>query len=168
MTTTGFTTHGFSTWPLFLPVILMMVGLIGGCANSTSGGIKVVRVLLMYKQSMREMNRLVHPNGQFIVKVNDRPVLDPILDAVSGFIGIYLLVFSFFVLALMATGLDFLTAWSGVAATIANIGPGLGDFSANFSSASPVAKWILSASMLIGRLEIFTVFVLLSPAFWRD
>jgi len=170
ITTTGLTTSadGFSSWPLYVPVLLLIAGLIGGCANSTSGGIKVIRVLLMQKQSVREMDRLVHPNGQFIIKINDKPVPDHVLDAIWGFMGFYLLVFALLVLALMATGLNFISAWSGVAATIANIGPGLGGFELNYSSATPMAKWLLSASMLIGRLEIFTIFVLLSPTFWRD
>ena len=170
LTTTGLMTSadGFSGWPLYVPVLLVLAGLIGGCANSTSGGIKVIRVLLMQKQSAREMRRLIHPNGQFIVKINDKPVPDHVLDAIWGFMGFYLLVFGLLVLALMGTGLNFLSAWSGVASTIANIGPGLGAFELNYSSATPLAKWLLSASMLVGRLEIFTIFVLLSPAFWRD
>lgn len=166
--TTGFTTGVFSSWPLFLPVLIMIGALMGGCAGSTAGGIKSVRVLLLLKQGWREINRLIHPNGEFILKLNHKLVPDRIIDAVWGFVGMYAVVFNLLLMALMACGLDFLSAWSAVIGCLANVGPGLGEVAITYGSINDAAKWVLSIAMLIGRLEIFTFIVLLSPVFWRQ
>ena len=146
----------------------MLAAMIGGCSGSTSGGIKIVRVFMLMKQGSRELSRLIHPNGQFNLKLNDKPVSEKVMDAVWGFIGIYILCFIFFMLLLAAIGMDFTTAFFSTAASLSNIGPSLGETAANFHDISDAAKYILSLAMLIGRLELFTVIVLLAPAFWKS
>ena len=166
-TTTGFTTANYSAWPSFLPVLLLFASFIGGCAGSTGGGLKVIRVLLLYKQGMREIVRLVHPSAQVPIKVGGTVMPARVIDAVWGFFATYVATFSLLLLALMATGLDQVTAFSAVAACINNLGPGLGGVGPNYAGISDAAKWLLSLAMLLGRLEIFTLLVLLSPTFWR-
>jgi trk system potassium uptake protein TrkH len=166
-TTTGFTTSDFSMWPTAIPVLLVFASFIGGSAGSTAGGIKVIRWLLVYKQGVREIVRLVHPSAEIPVKLGNKAVPYRVVDAVWGFFSIYVIVFAGMMLAMMATGLDQVTAFSAVAATLNNLGPGLGDVSNGFMSLSDVAKWIAIAGMLLGRLEIFTLLVLFTPTFWR-
>jgi len=166
-TTTGFSTSEFYLWPGFLPVLLLFSSFIGGCAGSTGGGMKVIRVLLLFKQGMREMMRLIHPNAQIVVKIGKVPVSDSIIDAVWGFFAAYVAVFVCLMLLLMASGLDQVTSFSAVAATMNNLGPGLGDVGANYAGMNDFVKWTLCISMLMGRLEVFTLLVLFTPAFWR-
>ena len=165
-TTTGFTTTNYLSWPGFLPVLLLFISFIGGCAGSTGGGMKVIRIMLLFKQGMRELKRLVHPNAQLIVKMGSNAVPDRVIDAVWGFFATYVAVFSVMMLLLLASGLDQVTAFSAVAATINNLGPGLGEVGANYASINDFSKLVLSFSMLLGRLEIFTLIVLFTPAFW--
>jgi trk system potassium uptake protein TrkH len=166
-TTSGFTLSEFSLWPVFVPVMLLFASFIGGCAGSTGGGMKVIRVLLLIKQGQREMMRLIHPNAQVVVKLGRQPVSDRVIDAVWGFFAAYVAAFVSMMLLLMLTGNDQVTAFSAVAATINNLGPGLGEVSANYASMGDFDKWVLCFSMLLGRLEIFTLLVLFMPAFWR-
>jgi len=166
-TTTGFTTAEYHAWPGFLPVLLLFVSFIGGCAGSTGGGIKVIRVLLLYKQGLRELMRLVHPRSHITVKIGGKPLPDRVIDAVWGFFSAYVAVFAIILLLLMASGLDQVTAFSAVAATMNNLGPGLGEVGSNYSELNAFAKWMLCLSMLLGRLEIFTLLILVTPAFWR-
>jgi trk system potassium uptake protein TrkH len=166
-TTTGFTTDNFSAWPAAIPVLLVFASFIGGSAGSTAGGIKVIRWLLVYKQGVREILRLVHPSAEIPVKLGNKAVPYRVVDAVWGFFSVYVIVFAGMMLAMMATGLDQVTAFSAVAATLNNLGPGLGDVSAGFMTLSDTAKWIAVAGMLLGRLEIFTLLVLITPVFWR-
>lgn len=167
MTTTGFTTADYASWPAALPVLLIFSSFVGGSAGSTAGGIKVVRWLLIYKQGVREIARLVHPSAEIPVKLGNKAVQYRVVDAVWGFFSVYVVVFSVMMLLMMATGLDQVTAFSAVAATLNNLGPGLGDVSAGFMTLSDPAKWIAIAAMLLGRLEIFTLLVLITPTFWR-
>ena len=166
-TTTGFTTAEYFAWPGFLPVLLLFTSFIGACAGSTGGGMKVIRMLLLYKQGKREILRLIHPAAHVPVKLGNKPVPERVIGAVWGFFALYVATFAVMLLALMATGLDQVTAFSSVAACINNLGPGLGDVGANFASINAPAKWILTFAMLLGRLEIFTLLVLLTPSFWR-
>ena len=166
-TTSGFTTSGYYTWPSFLPVMLLFASFIGGCAGSTGGGLKVIRVVLLYKQGKREIMRLIHPNAQVPIKINGASMPSRVVDAVWGFFATYVATFSFMMLALLALGLDQVTAFSAVAACINNLGPGLGSVGANYAELGDGAKWILSLAMLLGRLEIFTLLVILTPSFWR-
>ena len=166
-TTTGFTTSDYAAWPSFLPVMLLFVSFIGACAGSTGGGMKVIRFLLLLKQGMREISRLVHPNAVIPIKVGGKPMPERVIEAVWGFFATYVAIFAILLLILMLVGLDQITAFSAVAATINNLGPGLGDVAANYASIPDFAKWVLVFAMLLGRLEIFTLLVLLTPAFWR-
>jgi len=166
-TTTGFTTENFSAWPAALPVLLIFASFVGGSAGSTAGGIKVIRWLLVYKQGVREIKRLVHPSAEIPVKLGNKAVPHRVVDAVWGFFSVYIIVFAVMLLLMMMTGLDQVTAFSAVAATLNNLGPGLGDVAAGFMSLTDAAKWIAIVSMLLGRLEIFTLLVLITPTFWR-
>ena len=166
-TTTGFTSTEFSAWPTLLPVLLIMISFIGGCAGSTGGGMKVIRILLLLKQGMREIMRLIHPNAQFAVKLGKKPVENRIIEAVWGFLSAYIAVFIIMLLVLMATGLDQVTAFSAVAATLNNLGPGLGDVAQNYSEINSFSKLVLCLGMLLGRLEIFTLLVIFTPVFWQ-
>lgn len=167
LTTTGFGTADFTLWPSFLPFFLFYLAFMGGCAGSTGGGMKAVRVMLIMKQGLRELYRLIHPNGIFPVKVGNRVVPDRVLEAVWGFFSVYLIAFALMFLLLLITGLDFVTAFSAVGATINNLGPGLGDVAAHYGNINDPAKWILCFAMLLGRLEVFTLLVLFTPMFWR-
>jgi len=166
-TTSGFTTTDYYNWPGFLPVLLLFTSFIGGCAGSTGGGLKVIRFLMLFKQGMREIFRLIHPNAQIPVKVGNKPLSERVINAVWGFFALYVASFAVIMVLIMMTGLDQVTAFSAVAASINNLGPGLGDVGAHYGHINSTAKWILCFAMLLGRLEIFTVLVLLTPAFWR-
>ncbi len=166
-TTTGYTTASYSAWPAFLPVLLLFVAVVGGCANSTSGGLKVVRVLLLWRQGGREILRLIHPQAQIPVKMGDRPVNERVIDAVWGFLAAYVVLFALLMLLMMAMGLDQVTAFSAVASGLANLGPALGDVASNFASVDDGPKLLMCVAMIMGRLEIFTLLVLFTPAFWR-
>lgn len=166
-TTTGFTSTNFSLWPLILPVLLIFSSFVGACAGSTGGGIKVVRMLLMFKLAMKEIKKFIHPNAQINIKLNQKSVSEAVLVSVWGFFSLYVVAFVIIMIALMFTGLDQVTAFSATAASINNLGPGLGDVAANYGGISDASKWTLSFSMLLGRLEILTLMVLLHKAFWR-
>ena len=166
-TTAGFATDNFSTWPLFLPILLIFSSFIGGCAGSTGGGMKVVRVFLLYLQGIRELNRLVHPRAIYSIKLGRKALPDKVVEAVWGFFSAYALVFIIIMLALMGTGMDNITAFSATAACLNNLGPGLGDVASHYGAVSDGAKWLLTIAMVFGRLEIFTLLVLFTPTFWR-
>ena len=166
-TTTGFTTANYSLWPGAIPVALIFASFIGGCAGSTAGGIKVIRWLLIYKQGVREIARLVHPSAEIPVKLGNSAVQPRVVDAVWGFFSVYVVVFGIMLLLMMMTGLDQVTAFSAVAATLNNLGPGLGDVASGFMTIPDNAKLIAIFGMLLGRLEIFTLLVLITPTFWR-
>ena len=166
-TTSGFVTTGFSHWPGALPALLMMLAIVGGCAGSTSGGMKVIRWLLVFRQGVAELKRLVHPSAEIPVKLAGRPVPQRVISAVAGFFAMYFIIFATLTLLLMMYGLDQVTAWSAIAATINNTGPGLGTVATTFRDIPDAAKWICTIAMLVGRLEIFTLVLLLTPAFWR-
>ncbi|MCY3620987.1 MAG: TrkH family potassium uptake protein [Gammaproteobacteria bacterium] len=168
-TTTGFTTTDHSAWPMLAPVLMIFAAFAGGCAGSTAGGLKMYRVLLIYRQGMREIRRLIHPNGIFHIKLGEQLVPDRVVDAVWGFFAVYLIVFLTMVCILLAVSdLDFLTAFSAVAANLNNLGPGLGDVASNYQALPPATKWVLMLAMVLGRLEIFTLLVVLTPEYWRS
>lgn len=167
-TTTGFTTAEYFFWPGFLPVLLLLLSFVGGCGGSTGGGIKVIRVLLLFKQGGREIKRLIHPSAQLPVKVGGRVLPDRMVESVWGFFALYVASFCVMSLLLAATGLDLVTAFSAVAACMNNLGPGLGQVGAHYADISDPAKWVLCFAMLLGRLEVFTLLVLFNPQFWRN
>ena len=166
-TTTGFTTTDYSIWPSFLPMFLLLGSFVGGCAGSTTGGMKIVRFILLAKQGTREISRLVHPNAEIPIKMGGKVIPDRVVQAVWGFFSVYVTMFAILFLVMLSTGLDELSSFSAVAATINNLGPGLGAVSSNMASIPTYAKWVLCLAMLLGRLEVFTLLVILTPAFWR-
>ncbi len=136
--------------------------------SSTGGGMKVIRMLLLSLQGVRELKRLVHPRAVYTIKLGNKALPQRVVDAVWGFFSAYALVFVVCMLALIATGIDELTAFSAVAATLNNLGPGLGEVAVHFGQVNDSAKWILIIAMLFGRLEVFTLLVLFTPTFWRN
>jgi trk system potassium uptake protein TrkH len=166
-TTAGFTTGDYQRWPAFLPALLLMSSFIGGCAGSAGGGLKVVRVLLLMRQGAREIKRLVHPSGYYVVKIGNKALSGEVVDAVWGFFALYVVCFCGMTLLLAATGVDLVTAFSAVAACINNMGVGLGAVGATFEGLNTASKGMLCVAMLLGRLEVFTLLVLFMPGFWR-
>ena len=166
-TTTGFTTADFSSWPLFLPYMLLYAAIIGACAGSTGGGMKMIRILLIFKQGFREVQRLIHPKAIIPIKLGGNVVSDRVIESVWGFFAVYVMAFMVMLLALLATGLDIITAFSAVGACINNLGPGLAEVAETYGHLPATAKWILCLAMLLGRLEVFTLLVLFTPMFWR-
>ncbi|MBX2868349.1 MAG: TrkH family potassium uptake protein [Acidiferrobacterales bacterium] len=167
VTTTGFATTDFSLWPSFLPILLILMSTAGGCAGSTAGGMKIIRLILLFKQGSREISRLVHPNAVIPIKLGGKPVPENVINAVWGFLSLYILSYLILLIAMLATGVDPVTAFSAVSACLNNLGPGLGDVAQNYASITDVGKGILIFAMLLGRLELFTLLVLFSPVFWR-
>lgn len=167
MTTSGFAAGNFSAWPGLLPVLLILSSFVGACAYSTGGGMKVIRWVLLTKQGTREVRRLVHPHAQFSAKMGSRAVSEKVVSAVWGFFSVYVVVFAMLMIITMALGLDHVTAFSAVAACLNNLGPGLGEVATNYAGIPAASKWVLMFAMLLGRLEIFTLLILLTPAFWR-
>lgn len=167
LTTTGFGVEDFSVWPTFLPFFIFFFAFMGGCAGSTGGGIKMIRVLLIIKQGAREIKRLIHPNAVIPIKLGTKTVGDRVIEAVWGFFAMYTIAYLVLTVLLTGTGLDFISAFSAVGACINNLGPGLGSVAANYADTSDPAKWMLSFAMLLGRLEVFTLLVLFSPSFWK-
>ena len=168
VTTTGFTSTGFAWWPGALPVLLVLFSFMGGCAGSTAGGIKVMRIQLMYKQGRKEIVRLVHPNAVLSIKTGEQVISEKVVNTVTAFFSMYIFCFALTGFALSAAGLDWITAFSAAAACLNNLGPGLAEVANNYASINDTAKWILSFAMLLGRLELFTLLVLFTTTFWRD
>jgi len=166
MSTTGFTTDPFYAWPSFVPLLLIFVAFIGGCAGSTAGGMKVIRVILLHRQALRELRLLIHPSAALPIKYGGQTVTPKLMAAVWGFFLLFVASFAIMTMLLTATGLDMVTSYSAVVACISNMGPALGEAGLNFASLNDTAKVILSFAMLLGRLEIYTVLVLLMPEFW--
>ncbi len=166
-TTTGFVSQKFSSWPVAIPLFLILLSFIGACVGSTGGGIKVVRVLIMFRLGMKEIKKFIHPSAQVNVKLNQSSVSEQTLVSVLGFFSLYAIAFILILTMLMFTGLDQVSSFSATAATMNNLGPALGTVADNYSALGDTAKWILSFSMLIGRLEVLTIIALFHKAFWR-
>ena len=167
-TTAGFATTDFSMWPAMLPILLIFASFIGGCAGSTGGGMKVMRVVLLYLQGIRELSRLIHPKAIITIKLGRKALPDKVVDAIWGFFSAYAAIFIICMVLLMASGIDEISAFTAVAACLNNLGPGLGEVATNYASINDFSKWVLILAMLFGRLEIFTLLVLFTPAFWRS
>jgi len=169
LTTTGFTTANFDNWPSLSKIILLTLMFIGGSAGSTSGGIKCLRVLLILKYIYKELYRLVHPHAVTAVKLGKRIVYPETMASIWGFFMLYLMMTVVASIILAMLGLDMMTAFSSVVSTIGNIGPGFGAInpSTTYSEIPYLGKWVLSFCMLAGRLEIYTVIILLIPEFWK-
>ncbi|MGB5736043.1 MAG: TrkH family potassium uptake protein [Thiohalocapsa sp.] len=167
VTSTGFGIVDYAHWPDFLPVLLLSISFVGGCGGSTAGGIKVMRVLLLVKQGLHEVERLVHPRALLPVRLGHRVVEPALMQAVWGYFAVYIIAFGVLGLLMIHTGLDPVSAFAAVATSINNLGPGLGEVAYNFAGVSDGAQLLAVIAMILGRLEIFTILVLLSPSFWR-
>jgi trk system potassium uptake protein len=167
-TTTGLTAVSFSGWPSFLPMFMLVLALVGGCAASTSGGIKVVRLLLLQKQGVRELRRLIHPQGVFVVKLGHRQLSERVVHSIWGFLAVFFTLYIVLILLLLATGLDFNTAFGATTSTLSNLGASIGHVSQHYADLPATSKVVLMFSMLAGRLEVFTLLVLFMPSFWRN
>ena len=171
MTGTGYATDDYGQWGGFAVVLFFFVMFIGGCAGSTSCGIKIFRFQVLYAAAHSQMSRLLQPHGVFVANFNRRPIPDSVMDSVMSFFFLFALSFAVMAVLLSLMGLDFLTAVSGAATAISNVGPGLGDVigpSGTFAPLPDMAKWLLAAGMLLGRLELLTVMVLFTRTFWRS
>jgi len=168
-TTTGYSSEDYGLWPLFPAMLLLLLGCFATCAGSTGGGIKMVRMLLLVRQARRELVRIVHPAVVNPVVLGGRAISDRVIQSVIAYMMIYGAMLTALTMAMVATGLDAVTAFSAVVATLNNIGPGLGAVgpAANYGGLSDVQTWIGSFAMLLGRLELLAVLVLLTPQFWR-
>jgi len=169
VTTTGFVTADYTAWTPFLMLTFFILMFLGGSAGSTSGGIKVIRILLLSKNSIVELKRLIHPNAMIPVRLNGKAIKEDIISKILAFFLIYVIIFILGSLIMSLIGLDFLSAIGSVAATLGNIGPGIGSVGPvdNFAHIPTIGKWFLSFLMLLGRLELFTILVLFTPYFWR-
>ncbi len=170
LTGTGYVTQDFSEWgnfPLFFFLILMFIG---GCAGSTACGIKIFRVQILYQFLIIQLKKIIYPRGVFVIKYEKNNIDDKFMSSIISFIYLYVIIFFLLTGLLSITGLDFITAISGAATSISNVGPGLGDTigpNGNFSKLPDISKWILSLGMILGRLELFAILVLFIPSFWR-
>ena len=167
-TTTGFLTSNYSNWPLFVPIMLLIAAFIGACAGSTGGGIKVIRALILIRQGSSEITKLIHPNAVVTIKFGKKSLDPRVSESVWGFFAVYVATFLIILMFLLSQNNDFLTAFSAVGATLNNLGPGLGAVSENYKDITDGSKIALCLSMLLGRLEIFTLLLLFTPAFWRN
>ena len=167
-TTTGFLTSNYSNWPLFVPIMLLIAAFIGACAGSTGGGIKVIRALILIRQGSSEITKLIHPNAVVTIKFGKKSLDPRVSESVWGFFAVYVATFLIILMFLLSQNNDFLTAFSAVGATLNNLGPGLGAVSENYKDITDGSKIALCLSMLLGRLEIFTLLLLFTPAFRRN
>ena len=147
--------------------MLILMSTAGGCAGSTAGGMKIIRMMLLYKQGARETRKLVHPNAMIPIKIGRKPVPDNVINAVWGFVSLYCISYVILLIMLLATGLDPLSAFSAITACLNNLGPGLGEVATNYGSVNDFGKAVLAFAMLLGRLELFTLLVLFSRTFWK-
>ncbi len=168
LTTTGYGTAEFYNWPAALALLMMLVAFIGGCAGSTAGGLKVIRIIVLFKQGMLELTRVIHPKAQLLLKVGQATVPVLVSSAVLAYFTLFVVSLALFTLLLAAFGLDLVTAASASAACLLNLGPALGAAGPNYQDLPDAVLWLLSFAMLLGRLEFFTLLVLLTPGFWRS
>jgi trk system potassium uptake protein TrkH len=171
LTTTGLVSTDYSQWGSFPIALFFILTFLGGCSGSTSGGIKIFRFQMLYEIGRAHVHQAFQPSGVFVPKYNRRQITEAVTQSLLAFLFLYFVTFGAVAVALSATGLDLVTALSGSATALGNVGPGLGDIigpAGNFAPLPDAAKWILSAAMLMGRLELMTIFVLVSRAFWRE
>ena len=166
VSTTGFTTADYSSWPSVIGFLLLIGAFIGGCSGSVGGGIKSWRILIMLNHAHKQLIKIIHPRAVVSVKIGSKVVDSSVAESVWGFFSIYVISFMLLLFALLATGLDFTSAFSAIGACLNNLGPGLGEVASNYSSLTNVGKGLLAFGMILGRLEIFTVLILFMPSFW--
>ncbi|MEY4589359.1 MAG: hypothetical protein RL497_1435 [Pseudomonadota bacterium] len=167
MTDNGLAAADYPNWPAHIVIFLMLSSYIGGCVGSTCGGLKIMRVVLCYKQTHQEIKQLIHTNGIFPTKINTHIVSDRMMQSVWSFAFLYLFISVVFVVALMMCGNDIQTAFGTVSACINNMGIGYGDTAVNFAGLTDTAKWLMCAAMLLGRLEVFPILIMFSRTYWR-
>jgi len=169
LSSTGFVTVNYESWAKFFPEIFLILLLMGACAGSTSGGVKIIRYELLIKNSLNELKKLLHPNAVIPARHNGKAVSNEIISKIAAFVMLYMIIFLVASVVLSIIGLDLSSSMGAVAACLANIGPGLGTTgpSTNYSNVPVLGKWVLSIVMLLGRLELFTIIVLFSPSFWK-
>lgn len=168
-TTTGYVTADYELWGSFYQLIFFLILFVGGCAGSTGGGIKIVRHLLLLKNSFSELRRLIHPRGVIPVRFNSNSVPSEIISNILAFFLFYISIFVLGTIIMALVGMDFLSAMGAVATSLGNVGPAIGSVgpASNFANVPDIGKWVLSFLMLMGRLELFTILVIFSPAFWK-
>ena len=171
LTGTGYVNAQFDNWGSFPLVLFLILMFIGGCAGSTTCGIKIFRIQILYSFIINNLKKIIYPKGIFVLKYDQNPIDNKFISSIISFIYMYLIIFFLITSLLTLTGLDFVTSISGAATSISNVGPGLGSMigpNSNFSSLPDVSKWILSVGMILGRLELFAILVLFLPSFWRN
>ena len=171
LTGTGYVTGEFDGWGNFPLIFFLTLMFIGGCAGSTTCGIKIFRIQILYLFVINQLKKIIYPKGIFIIKYDKNNVDDKFMASIISFIFLYLVIFFLITAFLSLSGLDFITSISGAATSISNVGPGLGSIigpNGNFSSLPEISKWILSLGMILGRLELFAILVLFLPSFWRN
>ena len=171
LTGTGYVNAQFDSWGGFPIVLFLLLMFIGGCAGSTTCGIKIFRIQILYSFISNQLKKIIYPKGVFILKYDQNPVDNKFISSVISFIYLYFMIFFAITALLSLTGLDFITSISGAATSISNVGPGLGSIigpNGNFSSLPDISKWILTLGMILGRLELFAILVLFLPSFWRN
>jgi trk system potassium uptake protein TrkH len=169
LTTTGYVTADYMTWAPWLIVLIFILMFFGGSAGSTGGGPKIMRIVIMLKNSTQELKRMIHPNAMIPVRLNKMAVEESVVTNVLAFVAFYGIIAMISMAIMSVLGNDLNTSVGAVAATLGNIGPGIGNVGPvlNYSEIHPAGKWFLSFLMLVGRLELFTVLVLFSPLFWK-
>ena len=171
LTGTGYVNAKFDEWGGFSLVLFLGLMFIGGCAGSTTCGIKIFRIQILYSFISNHIKKIIYPKGIFVLKYDQNPVDNKFIASIISFIYMYLIIFFLITALLSLTGLDFITSISGAATSISNVGPGLGSVigpNGNFSSLPDISKWILTLGMILGRLELFAILVLFLPSFWRN
>ena len=171
LTGTGYVNAQFDNWGSFPLIMFLVLMFIGGCAGSTTCGIKIFRIQILYSLISNQLKKIIFPKGIFVLKYDKNPVDNNFIASIISFIYLYLIIFFLITALLSLTGLDFITSISGAATSISNVGPGLGSIigpNGNFSSLPDISKWILSIGMILGRLELFAILVLFLPSFWRN
>ena len=171
LTGTGYVNAQFDNWGSFPLVLFLALMFIGGCAGSTTCGIKIFRFKILYSFVINQLKKIIYPKGVFVLKYDQNPIDNKFVASIISFIYMYLIIFFLLSALLSLSGLDFITAISGAATSISNVGPGLGSIigpNGNFSSLPDISKWILTLGMILGRLELFAILVLFLPSFWRN
>ena len=171
LTGTGYVNAQFDSWGSFPLILFLALMFIGGCAGSTTCGVKIFRIQILYSFISNQLKKIIYPKGIFVLKYNQSPVDDKFVASIISFIYLYFVIFFIITALLSLTGLDFITSISGAATSISNVGPGLGSIigpNGNFSSLPDISKWILAIGMIMGRLELFAILVLFLPSFWRN
>ena len=171
LTGTGYVNAEFDTWGSFTLILFLLLMFIGGCAGSTTCGVKIFRIQILYLFVINQLKKIIYPKGVFVLKYDKNPIENKFISSIISFIYLYFVIFFILTALLSLTGLDFITSISGAATSISNVGPGLGSIigpNGDFSSLPDVSKWILTLGMILGRLELFAILVLFLPSFWRN